>query len=253
MASTRGVQQGDVLGPALFAIAPTQPLRASRVFHFSLDQGTVVLGVPIGSAAFVENFVSDICTKLSYMAERIGLLKSNIAKFLLLRACFGACRVNHLLRSLPFQHGKSLAEKASAIVRSTLEAIVGSPLPDICFMLACLPSRKGGLGLQDPALVFGLASNFGFACCHGGLPDKFWRELTDAWSIVREKLHLNATTLASLEVLDSVETDDVDPAFAQVVAQQWIALEITCSAATSWASMLATTKSGTNWRAFVAS
>ena len=207
-----GVQQGDVLGPALFAIALQPVVERLRdlglVIHmwylddgilvgtveaikaallllkehlpwrgldlnlakcklfgpgastsdpafegiprYSLDQGTVVLGVPIGTATFVEDFVSEVCAKLSHMADRIGLLKSNIARFLLLRACFGACRVNHPLRSLPFQHGKSLAEKASVIVRNTLEAILGSPLPDICFLLACLPVRRGGLGLQDP-------------------------------------------------------------------------------------------------------
>ena len=165
--STRGVQQGDVLGPALFAIA-LQPvierlrdiglelniwylddgllvgsvntvkaalellkellpwrgleLNVSKckligpgasnrdpafegIPRSSLDEGTVVLGVPVGNADFVEHFVNDVITKLSNMAARIDLLKSNNAKFLLLRACFGACRINHLLRSLPFRHG----------------------------------------------------------------------------------------------------------------------------------------------------
>ena len=44
-----------------------------------------------------------------------------------------------------------------------LEEILGSPLPDICFLLACLPVRKGGLGIRNPALVLGpafIASNF---------------------------------------------------------------------------------------------
>ena len=47
-------------------------------------------------------------------------------------------------------------------VRHTLEGILGSPLPDVCFLLACLPVRKGGLGIRDPALVLGpafIASN----------------------------------------------------------------------------------------------
>ena len=58
----------------------------------------------------------------------------------------------------------------------------------------------------------------GFAFCHGDLPDKFWRERTDAWLIVRKNLRLNATTLASLETLDLVEADDVDPAWTK---QNW--------------------------------
>ena len=51
----------------------------------------MVLGVPVGNADFVEHFFNDVITKLSNMAARIDMLKSNIAKFLLLRACFGAC------------------------------------------------------------------------------------------------------------------------------------------------------------------
>ena len=165
--------------------------------------------------------MDEVISKLSNLAARIDLLKYNIAKFLLLRACFGACRVNYLLRSLPFQHARSLAEKSSVIVRKALESIVGSPLPDLCFLLACLPVRKGGMGLQDPALVLGpafLSSNFGFAASQGELPERFWRELSDAWAIILEKLHLNATTLAAIEGAASVEPDDIDAAWTK---QKW--------------------------------
>ena len=108
----------------------------------SLEEGTVVLGVPIGNASFVDTFVDDVCRKLTHMAERIGLMKSNIAKFLLLRACFGACRINHLLRSLPFKHAKSLAEKSSVVVRNLLDDILVSPLPDICFFAGLFTSAQ---------------------------------------------------------------------------------------------------------------
>ena len=37
------------------------------------------------------------------------------------------------------------------------------------------------------------ASNLGFATCQDGLSNKFWDDLKQAWSIVREKLHLNTT------------------------------------------------------------
>ena len=60
------------------------------------------MGVPIGSATFLAKFVDEVCTKLTHMAERIGLMKSNIAKFLLLRACFGA---------LPFQNARSVMQR----------------------------------------------------------------------------------------------------------------------------------------------
>ena len=94
------------------------------------------------------------------------------------------------------------------LVRKALEEILGSPLPDICFLLVCLPVRKGRLGIRDPALVLGpafIASNFGFAGSQGKLPERFWRELSDAWSIISEKLHLNAATLAAIEGVEAFE------------------------------------------------
>ena len=163
----------------------------------------------------------EVCTKLSHLAERIGLLKSNIGKFLLLRACFGTCRINHLLRSLPFEHARTLAARSSDIVRSALDDILGSPLPDICFLLACLPVRKGGPGIRDPALVLGpafMASNFGFAGSQGELPDRFWRELSAAWAVIREKLHLDEATLAAIEAAESIDPDDIETAWTK---QRW--------------------------------
>ena len=281
--STRGVQQGDVLGPALFAIALQPVIERLRdgglelniwylddgllvgnvnavkaaltllkehlpwrglelnlskcrligpgaaqpdpVFdgipRSSLDEGMVVLGVPVGNPDFMERFVNDVVTKLTNMAARIELLKNNVAKFLLLRACFGVCRINHLLRSLPLRHGQSLAEKASVIVRKALESILGSPTPDLCFLLACLPVRKGGMGLQDPMLVLGpafLSSNFGFASSQSELPERFWRELSAAWTTILEKLRLNPSTLAAIEGAQSLEPDDIDPAWTK---QKW--------------------------------
>ena len=141
----------------------------------SLEEGTVVLGVPIGNASFVDTFVDDVCRKLTHMAERIGLMKSNIAKFLLLRACFGACRINHLLRSLPFKHAKSLAEKSSVVVRNLLDDILVSPLPDICFLLACLPVRNGWPVLFLLARICFKLSFFWslFPCERWGQPEPF--------------------------------------------------------------------------------
>ena len=121
----------------------------------SLASGTVVLGVPIGSDEFIATYLEDVCANLAHLAKRIGLLKSAIAKFLLLRACFGTCRINHLLRSLPFEHGRSLSEKTATIVRDNLGHILGSAIPDIHYELACLPMRRGGLGIRNPRLVFG--------------------------------------------------------------------------------------------------
>ena len=38
-----------------------------------------------------------------------------------------------------------------------LAAAMGSELPDVNFILACLPSRRGGLGFRNPDFVHGAA------------------------------------------------------------------------------------------------
>ena len=180
-----------------------------------------MLGVPIGSDEFIATYLEDVCAKLAHLAKRIGLLKSAIAKFLLLRACFGTCRINHLLRSLPFEHGRSLSEKTATIVRDNLGHILGSAIPDIHYKLACLPMRRGGLGICNPRLVFGpafLASNLAFGSSHEELPGRFWSDLLAAWKEIQPDLNLNAATLANIETLDNIEPEDIDEAWPQ---QKW--------------------------------
>ena len=108
----------------------------------SFAEGTIVLGVPIGSDDFTAKFIDDVCAKLAHLANRIGLLKSAIAKFLLLRACFGACRINHLLRSLPFEHGSLLEAYSRKRPRSLFvthwAAFSGAVLPLAHWTIPCI-------------------------------------------------------------------------------------------------------------------
>ena len=110
-----------------------------------------------------------------------------------------------------------LAGKRPEIVRKALESILGSPLPDLCFLLACLH----GMGLQDAVAVLGaafLSSNFGFASSQAELPGRFWRQLSDAWTNISAKLRLNPSTLGDIEGADSIEPEDIDPAWTK---QKW--------------------------------
>ena len=151
-----------------------------------LSEGSIILGVPVGSDSFIEKALEDTVKKLECILAKIGQLKSNLVKFLLLRACFGASRVNHLLRSLEFRHGKAIASKSSAMFRRGLAEAVGrsgsSELPDINYSLACLPGRRGGLGFKNPDFVHGtafLASNLRYAR-EEEVEASFWHEIRDA-------------------------------------------------------------------------
>ena len=135
--------------------------------------------MPVGRDSFIEKALEDTVKKLECLLAKIGQLKSNLVKFLLLRACFGASRVNHLLRSLEFRHGKAIASKSSAMFRRGL-AEAGS---DINFSLACLPGCRGGLGFKNPDFVHGaafLASNLCYAR-EEEVEAHFWPKIRDAW------------------------------------------------------------------------
>ena len=154
--------------------------------------------MPIGSDAFIHQTIDEVCAKIQGLLSKLSFLKSNLTKFLLQRACFGVCRVNHLLRSLPFAHGTSLALKSSVLFHDALGDALGSAIPDIHHELASLPVRKGGLGLRNPTTVLGpayLASNFSFASSHEGLPDAFWAEFQEAWTSIQNIAGLQADIL----------------------------------------------------------
>ena len=150
-------------GPANMAEASTTSSSASSSFVYkiipkvALSEGSVILGVPIRKDSFVEK---------GWMRRsrnsKAQTLKSNVVKFLLRRTSFGACRVNHVLRSLQFRHGKAVASKSAALFQHGLADAMGSELPDVNFTLACLPSRRGGLGFRNPDFVHG-AAFFGFS------------------------------------------------------------------------------------------
>ena len=147
--------------------------------------GVEVLGVPIGHESFVAKTLMRKLEELEFLLGRLALLESSLAKFLLLRACLGACRVVFLLRTVPFALGRQLAEKSAALVRKSLEGLLQIPLDDVQFGLACLRTHKGGLGIQDPRQVHGpafLGSNFTYAASvTSGLPGAFWQELELGW------------------------------------------------------------------------
>ena len=182
--SSRGVQQGDVCGPALFAIClhavivvrlrecglvftawyldagilcrSIEAVKTTLEFlqqylpgiglelnlakcklfgpgaqadepifvgipRIPMSEWTTVLGVPVGSDSNEEKAIDDVCEKLSTLLSKVALSKYSLAKFLLLRASFGAYRVNHLLRSVPFHHGPTLTRKSAILFRSALD------------------------------------------------------------------------------------------------------------------------------------
>lgn len=109
-----------------------------------------------------------------------------------MRACFGACRNNHLLLSLEFRHGELLAEQTTTVFRDAFNRVVGATCSDVQFGLACTHSHKGDLGLVNPSFAQGpafLSAFFTYAA--DALPTFPWSELQEAWYALRTRYGLN--------------------------------------------------------------
>ena len=74
-------------------VLPDGLLHLPRV---SLSDGSLFLGVPVGGENFIQHFCAETLSKLDNMLNKSSRLHSGLGKFLILRACFSACRVNHL-------------------------------------------------------------------------------------------------------------------------------------------------------------
>ena len=96
---------------------------------------------------------SAIFEKMRVILEKLGQLDSSLVKFIILSASFGACRINQLLRALPFVVGKTLPVDIGRLFRSAFVVCVGEGSDASHFNLACLPPFSGGLGLRDPERV----------------------------------------------------------------------------------------------------
>ena len=119
---------------------PSARLPLTRV---SLSSGSVFLGVPVGADHFIRQYTEQTLSKLEDMLLNSSRLQSCLGKFLLLRACFGACRVTHLLRSLDFNDGAFLAAKSSIPFRRVVDDVLQGTTTEEQYTLACLASHRG--------------------------------------------------------------------------------------------------------------
>ena len=97
--------------------------------------------------------MATLAGKKEALLTKMSQLDSSLAKFLILRASFGACRINHLLRALPFAIGQKLAAEVGCLFRSIFSECAGGGADTLYFDLACLSSFNGGLGLRGSATV----------------------------------------------------------------------------------------------------
>ena len=111
--------------------------------------GVEVLGVPIGSDAFVQDFVVRRVRQLDQIIPVLAHMRHPQLQYLLLRCCANA-RVSHLLRGVPPPLVAQAAAEHDRAVWAGLQAILPGPsLSERAGRVARLHIRLGGLGLPS--------------------------------------------------------------------------------------------------------
>ena len=110
-----------------------------------------VLGSPIGDVQACQDWVAhNIISPLQKALNRLECLADPHSASLVLRQCLSGIKVNFLLRTADPATAKWTATQVSPMLRTTWGVLLGSPVSDAQWELACLPIRFGGAGIQDP-------------------------------------------------------------------------------------------------------
>ena len=123
--------------------------------------GFKVLGVPFGSDEYIRRELEKVEERVSCFCDGVVNLERPQTALLLLRLCGGACRVNHLLRSMHGALIDELAHHIDGLTFTTAEKLA------IFFSEAskpqsALPLKMGGLGVQSAVAVQPAASFSGW-------------------------------------------------------------------------------------------
>ena len=92
--------------------------------------GLIVLGTPVGSAPFVRGQLAASTDKLSVALELLQCLGCPQSSSLILRACLGAAKVVHLLRSASYAESTVLASGVDSLLKSAWGVVRGVPLSE---------------------------------------------------------------------------------------------------------------------------
>ena len=113
------------------------------------QRGVVVLGTPIGSTEFVNDWIRSKLAEHKVLLDRIPAMQDVQCAWLVLLFC-ASSRANYVLRNLPPEQAQPFAEEHDTNIWSCLNSILGTDVVDTTAReIATLPFRQGGLGLRS--------------------------------------------------------------------------------------------------------
>ena len=112
------------------------------------QDGVELLGSPIGTDSFIQQYVTAIQVDLDGLDQIIGELNDTQTELSLLRGCLSFGKINHLLRACPPATLFPVLDAFDKRLHRVLATLLCVPsLSDSAWSQSALPVRMGGLGL----------------------------------------------------------------------------------------------------------
>lgn len=122
------------------------------------NNGVKLLGAPIGTKAFTEEFVKKKLVSLEQVCKSLREVNDAQVELGLFRGCLSYNKINHLLRTCPPPLLEQCLEKFDGHFQDMLTEILRIPsLPEDKWEHASLPTRLSGLGITQTKSVAGAA------------------------------------------------------------------------------------------------
>jgi len=108
-----------------------------------------MLGVPMGSDAFVSDFVEKkLLGRLQQTIAKLVDFEDSQGAMFLLRVSYSIVRAVHFMRTTPLDQWREQGEQFDGMLRTAAERILGHPMGERTFAQAALTPKLGGLGLS---------------------------------------------------------------------------------------------------------
>ena len=105
--------------------------------------------ISITSVMELKIFLINTYTEMNLALDLLAKFPDPQVSLALLCYCLGAQKINHLLRVMWTEDFAEFVGDTTDQIRTTLEDILGSHLPDPAWLKSCLSVRLGGLGVQS--------------------------------------------------------------------------------------------------------